>query len=90
MLLHQEFYFYSSLAKVVSNFMHGKNINASSFLFQKRKIQNMLCGEITRTRREFSPWGGEIRLPHTGNVFITFPHIKYVYYNCPNFVIDYA
>ena len=52
-------------------------------LFQKRKIKNVLCGEITRTRREFSPRGrefsprgGEIRLPHPhmDNVLITFRH----------------
>ena len=44
------------------------------FLFQKRKIQSMSLWRNYTNRREFWPCGGEIRLPHMGNVLITFRH----------------
>jgi len=41
-------YFTSSLAKVLSNFVHRKNVNAS-FVIVKAQKSNETSGEITRT-----------------------------------------
>ena len=49
-------YVTNSLAKVVSNFVHRKNVNASSFitlLFQKRKMQTVARSELHELDEHF-------------------------------------